>query len=194
MKVKDAIKALKGCDPDLELRITVRSYTRDVSATIPIETVSRVGFADAISVFFEAVIHPEAIRRLYAPIRQAMQDKLETARKQAHESAAQQIPPFESVLREANSLVHGERRSDYGHPINDFSCAAKMISAFLSRKHGQVITLGAEDIPAIMILVKMSREAHKPKRDNRVDVAGYAETLEMVYHELGRQRRQAENT
>jgi hypothetical protein len=31
-----------------------------------------------------------------------------------------------------------------------------------------------------MIGVKMSRECNRPKRDNRVDLAGYAETLDMV--------------
>lgn len=31
-----------------------------------------------------------------------------------------------------------------------------------------------------MIAVKISRECHRPKRDNRVDIAGYAEVLDMV--------------
>ena len=31
-----------------------------------------------------------------------------------------------------------------------------------------------------MVGVKISREANSPKRDNRVDGAGYFETLEMV--------------
>jgi hypothetical protein len=31
-----------------------------------------------------------------------------------------------------------------------------------------------------MIGVKMSRECNKPKRDNRIDIAGYAEALDMV--------------
>ena len=38
-----------------------------------------------------------------------------------------------------------------------------------------------------MIAVKISRECHRPKRDNRVDIAGYAEALDMVvnYREHG---------
>ena len=33
-----------------------------------------------------------------------------------------------------------------------------------------------------MIAVKISRECHWPKRDNRVDIAGYAEALDMVVY------------
>ena len=44
--------------------------------------------------------------------------------------------------------------------------------------------LGQEVTPAqvglCMIAVKVSRECHKPKRDNLVDIAGYAETVRMV--------------
>jgi len=38
-----------------------------------------------------------------------------------------------------------------------------------------------------MIGVKISRECNKPKRDNRIDIAGYAEALDMVvnYREHG---------
>jgi hypothetical protein len=32
-----------------------------------------------------------------------------------------------------------------------------------------------------MVGVKISRECNKPKRDNRVDGAGYFETLQMIY-------------
>ena len=47
----------------------------------------------------------------------------------------------------------------------------------------------AEDVAIAMILAKVSRESHAPKRDNAVDIAGYAETLQMVRDE--RQRRKA---
>lgn len=38
-----------------------------------------------------------------------------------------------------------------------------------------------EHIPLCMIAAKISRECHSPKQDNRIDIAGYAETLEMVH-------------
>lgn len=38
-----------------------------------------------------------------------------------------------------------------------------------------------EHVPLCMITAKISRECHSPKQDNRIDIAGYAETLEMVH-------------
>jgi hypothetical protein len=39
-----------------------------------------------------------------------------------------------------------------------------------------------------MIAVKLSRECNKPGHDNRVDVAGYVETLDMVVEKQSQQR------
>lgn len=100
-----------------------------------------------------------------------------------------EVPPFlrrnkgeDNILEEANSLVHGDRGEDYGHPINDFTCSAKLLSAYLSRRMQQTINITAEDIPMMQILIKASREAHKHKKDNLVDIAGYAETKQMVHN------------
>ena len=38
----------------------------------------------------------------------------------------------------------------------------------------------AADIPLILIAVKLAREMHRPKRDNLVDIAGYAETRSRI--------------
>ncbi len=80
----------------------------------------------------------------------------------------------ESILFEAHNLVHGDRGQDYGHPYEDFSRTAKIWSAIL----GQEVT--PAQVGLCMIAVKVSRECHKPKRDNLVDIAGYAETVRMV--------------
>ena len=37
-----------------------------------------------------------------------------------------------------------------------------------------------EQVALCMVAVKISREVHRPKRDNLVDIAGYAATLGMV--------------
>jgi hypothetical protein len=88
--------------------------------------------------------------------------------------------PTDHILTEAKRLVHGDRNDQYGPPNEDFTCAAKMISAYISRKHGVKLELAAEDLPAIMICVKLSRLAHAYKRDTACDIAGYAETLAWV--------------
>ena len=80
----------------------------------------------------------------------------------------------DSILYEAHNLVHGVRGEDYGHPYEDFSRTAKIWSAILG------VDVTPEQVALCMIGVKISRECNKPKRDNRVDIAGYAEALDMV--------------
>ncbi|MDB4884560.1 MAG: hypothetical protein JWL95_3326 [Gemmatimonadetes bacterium] len=84
-------------------------------------------------------------------------------------------PAAESALQEAQRLVHGDRGDSYGHPHDDYTRTGRMWGAIL----------GIGDIPAricalMMAAMKIGREVHKPKRDNRVDLAGYAECAQMI--------------
>lgn len=88
-----------------------------------------------------------------------------------------------SVLTEANNLVHGERNESYGHPLDDFSRTAKIWSAILG------IGVTPEQVGLCMIGVKISRQCNAPKRDNMVDAAGYAETVDWVMEEKERRRK-----
>lgn len=81
----------------------------------------------------------------------------------------------ESVLSAAQTIVHGERAAMYGHPTDHFSRVAQMWSAILEAP------VRPEHVGLCLIALKLAREAHAPKRDNRVDIAGYAETLEMLH-------------
>lgn len=92
--------------------------------------------------------------------------------------------PDESALEEAQRLVHGDRGVDYGHPIDDFSRTAAIWSAILG------VPVTAEQVGLCMIGVKLSRQCNRPKRDNMVDAAGYAETVQMVIDERDRRGRQ----
>lgn len=78
------------------------------------------------------------------------------------------------TLHKANLAVCGTRNEDYGPPAEDFQTQAEMFSAYLSRTNGVRVEVTASDIAALMILVKIARQAHRPKRDNWVDAAGYA--------------------
>mgnify|MGYP003145574861 CR=1 FL=1 len=80
----------------------------------------------------------------------------------------------ESILDEAKYLVNGARGKNYGHPIEDFSKTAKMWSAILDTK------VSPQDVGLCMVAVKLSREVNKHKRDNLVDIAGYALTVQMI--------------
>lgn len=79
------------------------------------------------------------------------------------------------ILSEAASLVHGDRGANYGHPIHDFTRTGRMWGAILG-----IPDVPPEKVALCMIAVKMSRECNSSKRDNAVDIAGYAETLAMV--------------
>jgi hypothetical protein len=86
----------------------------------------------------------------------------------------------ESILDEAKRITEGTRRAEYGAPADDFARAAQMWTGILARKlrDGQHVT--AMDIPLCMVAVKLARESHYHKRDNLVDIAGYARTAAMV--------------
>lgn len=95
----------------------------------------------------------------------------------------------ETVLQEAQRLVHGDRGASYGHPIDDYTATGRIWAATLDRWLRK--QPGFEDTPPfpdidpriaalMMVGVKLSREAHKPKRDNRTDMAGYAECVDMI--------------
>lgn len=92
------------------------------------------------------------------------------------------------LLEGAANAVCGPRNEDYGPPIEDFSCQAQMMSAYLSRTNGQSVIVTASDIAALMCLVKLGRQAHRPKLDNWMDIAGYAacggEIDEFMHREL----------
>jgi hypothetical protein len=81
---------------------------------------------------------------------------------------------FNSILLEAEKIVNGPRRQDYGHPREDFTRAASLMSAYFGWD------VRAEDIPFILICVKLARERHCHKRDNLTDLCGYAETRNLL--------------
>lgn len=84
-----------------------------------------------------------------------------------------------SILDTAKDLVHNDRRKDYDHPAAFFTRQAAMFSAAIAHKLKEPIT--PEEANIYMILFKLNREISKPKLDNRVDGAGYFETLNMIH-------------
>lgn len=88
--------------------------------------------------------------------------------------------PIESILEEAKRITEGVRRAEYGAPSDDFARAAYMWTGILARKLRDGASITAMDIPLCMIAIKLARQSHFHKRDNLVDIAGYARTAAMV--------------
>jgi|TARA_R100001530_G_scaffold13555_2_gene12440 hypothetical protein len=80
----------------------------------------------------------------------------------------------QSILEEAQRLVNGDRGKNYGHPIIDFTRSAKMWSAILGTN------ISPQQVGLCMIAIKLSRECNVHNRDNLVDCAGYALTVQMI--------------
>lgn len=74
----------------------------------------------------------------------------------------------EDVLEEALRITRGDRQAQYGPPDQDFQRTAKMWSALKG------VEFSAREVALFMVLLKCSRQTHQNKRDNWVDIAGYA--------------------
>lgn len=77
-------------------------------------------------------------------------------------------PPRAQLLRQAETLVCGDRNRDYGPPAEDWGRAATMWTALFGR------TFTAHEVAMAMVCIKLSRIAHTPNHyDSWVDAAGY---------------------
>lgn len=87
----------------------------------------------------------------------------------------------QSVLQEAHEIIYGDREQTYGHPAKNLTQIAALWTAFLQAKEGnEGIVLSAADVAMLMMLVKMARQQHQFKRDNIVDMCGYAALLARI--------------
>lgn len=80
--------------------------------------------------------------------------------------------PRGEILDEARELIHGERNVAYGSPTENFERIAGIWNVQLGDKLKAPIT--AQEVALLMIGVKLGRAVNQPKRDNFVDIAGYA--------------------
>ncbi|AAG59754.1 phosphofructokinase [Mycobacterium phage Bxb1] len=84
----------------------------------------------------------------------------------------------ESILEEAQRLIHGPRNKNYGHPRENFADISALFSAYLERPITDL------DVANLMILVKVARvKGAGYHRDSYTDIAGYAGCAERIYEE-----------
>ena len=92
------------------------------------------------------------------------------------------------IALHAAELVSGERQEAYGHPLDNFTRAAKIWEAILG------VEVTAEQVSLCMVGMKIAREAHLTKPDTVVDGVGYFLTLAMIREERTRRESEAEKT
>ena len=84
-----------------------------------------------------------------------------------------------SILQEAEEITGGDRRRDYGHPKVNHDNIAALWNAYCAGK-GYAARFTAADAAMMQILVKVARHINTPKRDNLVDIAGYANCVALI--------------
>ena len=80
----------------------------------------------------------------------------------------------ESILQEADRIINGQRREDYGDEKESFGRLAGLFSAYLG------MPVSPNDVVVLMVLVKASRAKQGYHRDSFVDIAGYAALSERL--------------
>lgn len=74
-----------------------------------------------------------------------------------------------AVLDEARKTINGDRQDAYGNPEDSFSMIAELWTAYLDKY------VSPQDVAMMMALLKIARQkTGKGKRDNFVDICGYA--------------------
>jgi len=74
----------------------------------------------------------------------------------------------------------GDRRRDYGSAKENHEVIATLWNAYLAIRKEPWSLISASDVAAMMILLKLARHSNSPKRDNYVDIAGYARCLSQI--------------
>lgn len=79
-----------------------------------------------------------------------------------------------SILQEAINITSGDRRRDYDKATPNHERIAGAWNWYLGARPDAAAPISPKDVSIMMLLLKVAREAHTSKRDNFVDMAGYA--------------------
>lgn len=102
---------------------------------------------------------------------------------------------MKSVLLEAEGLVNGPRNKSYGswsQQTKDIAAILRILKRRRKDAGGPSFT-DEELISLTMVITKLTREAQAHKRDNFVDLCGYAELLNRQTEEIIRARVQGKS-
>jgi hypothetical protein len=77
-----------------------------------------------------------------------------------------------TILQEATEIVTGIRQQDYRHARESFAKIATIATVLTGKD------LSPQDCCKVLMAVKLTRESFQHKRDNLVDLCGYAHLLQ----------------
>ncbi len=83
--------------------------------------------------------------------------------------------PQDHILVEAEQIIHGQRRDDYGSAEESFQRISDLWAPILDSN-----LTGPEKVGLCMIQLKVARYCNSQSRDSLVDIAGYAGCLAQV--------------
>lgn len=93
------------------------------------------------------------------------------------------LPEPQNILREAESIIYGDREQTYGKPSKNLTCIAQFWTAYLNNRNSDN-GLTATDVAAMMTLLKIARLANSPDhRDSLVDGCGYLALIERCHQD-----------
>ena len=84
----------------------------------------------------------------------------------------------DNILIDAQRLTSHDRQETYDHPLDNHQRIADYLNIFLGDQLSWALT--ARQAALMQIFVKLAREQHCQKRDNLLDIAGYARCVEMI--------------
>ena len=79
-----------------------------------------------------------------------------------------------TICQLADIITSEDRMKDYGHPVDNFTDIAKMWSVILRTE------VTPTQVGLCNVATKICRHLNKEKRDNLVDMAGYAKTIDTI--------------
>lgn len=134
------------------------------------------------------VTEPPLVERdvTWAEIREAMMQPCMTV-----------TAPRRDILQEAQEIIHGQRRQDYGGPSQSFARIAALWNAYFEGDPAVrtepcphhcdcTWTVAPDDVAMLMLLLKVARfQGGGGQRDSLVDICGYAGCVELMHQENG---------
>ena len=114
---------------------------------------------------------PDCMNKLIREARNLILSERRTVKKEEGEPCKEATPwTRHRVLREAEKCVCGQRDQDYGAPEDSFQKIGTFWTAYLN----YAVKIDAEDVAAMMALLKIARISESPQHmDSWVDGCGY---------------------